>query len=178
MCARFRLDVGQRAFLCAKLHDRFMQFSLSSARLRALFHCFIWCSMLAINAAHAAPPRIIIAYPPDKKIVAFDHVLLSGSVAKGATLKIDNRVLDIAPDGLFIEWWPLKPGENMIVLESALGGETTKRELRVNSEMPRPPRLTFPINRDDATPVSDMTFYVASSLWNQSVNVSFRTMSG
>ncbi len=115
MRARFRLDVQRRAIFCAKLCDQFMQFSNFSNRLRAL-HCFIWCSILAINVAHAAPPRIIIAYPPNPKTVAFDHVMICGSVSKGATLEIDNRVLDVAPDGLFIEWWPLKAGENIITL--------------------------------------------------------------
>src|SRR5699024_4155150 len=54
---------------------------------------------------------IYLAYPGDKYTVAFDHVLLEGSVKPGATFSIYGTSIDVGGDGLFFEWVPLQPGE-------------------------------------------------------------------
>ncbi|MBB6097839.1 N-acetylmuramoyl-L-alanine amidase [Deinobacterium chartae] len=89
---------------------------------------------LAASGALAAPPDIFVAYPNDGRVVAFDHVLLEGSVPAGASLTLDGRPIDVGSDGLFIEWVPLRTGPNLLVLESRLGSETSRRELRVVSQ--------------------------------------------
>src|SRR4028118_2258913 len=85
------------------------------------------------GATLAAPPAIFIAYPPENHSVAFDHVLFEGSVPAGATLTVDGRAVDVGTDGLFIEWLPLKPGLNVLRLQSTLGAERSQREFRVIS---------------------------------------------
>ena len=76
---------------------------------------------------------IFVAYPPDKYSVAYDHVLLEGSVLPGATFSIGGQAVDVGADGLFIEWVPLQPGENVLKLETTLSGVTSTKELRVTS---------------------------------------------
>ena len=76
---------------------------------------------------------IFVAYPPDKYSVAFDHVLLEGSVKPGATFSLGGQAVEVGADGLFIEWVPLTPGENVLKLETTLGGVTSTKELRVTS---------------------------------------------
>lgn len=77
---------------------------------------------------------IFVAYPPDKYTVAFDHVLLEGSVKPGATFTINGQRVDVGGDGLFIEWWPLQPGENVLKMETTLAGVTSAQEWRVTSQ--------------------------------------------
>jgi len=80
---------------------------------------------------------IYVAYPPDKHTVAHTNVLVEGSVKPGASLTLNGQAVDVGADGLFIEWVPLKPGENVLVLESAQGGTVTRQELRVTSAPPQ-----------------------------------------
>ncbi|WP_034409130.1 N-acetylmuramoyl-L-alanine amidase family protein [Deinococcus murrayi] len=81
--------------------------------------------------AALAAPDLFIAYPPPGHRVAFDHVLLEGSVPAGATLRIDGRAAEVGPDGLFILWWPLRVGTQDLQLTAALRGQTVTRTLRV-----------------------------------------------
>lgn len=98
---------------------------------------------------------IFVAYPPATYAVAFDHVLLEGSVKPGATLSLNGRALDVGGDGLFIEWVPLTRGENVLRLESTLAGVSSARELRVTSTPPMPLSGAAQIVAASALPAAD-----------------------
>lgn len=103
---------------------------------------------------------IFVAYPPTTYTVAFDHVLLEGSVKPGATLSLNGRALDVGGDGLFIEWVPLTRGENVLRLESTLAGVSSARELRVTSTPPMPLGGAAQIVAASALPAADRVAYV------------------
>lgn len=83
-----------------------------------------------------AAPDVFVAYPEPNYRVAFDHVILEGSVTPGATLTVDGKAVATGPDGLFMEWWPLKVGVNDLKLVSSLGGQTGNLTLRVTRTAP------------------------------------------
>lgn len=78
-----------------------------------------------------AAPDIFVAYPPEGHRVAFDHVILEGSVTPGAQLRIGGRAVPVGEDGLFMLWWPLQPGVNDLRLTATLGDQTGTRTLHV-----------------------------------------------
>lgn len=117
---------------------------------RTLLTALLLCSLAAAQTTPTAPmptpadlsrllppisdDPIFVAYPPDKYTVAFDHVLLEGSVKPGATLSIGGQPAEVGADGLFILWQPLQPGENVLKLDTTLNGVTSSKELRVTSK--------------------------------------------
>ena len=103
---------------------------------------------------------IFVAYPPDKYTVAFDHVLLEGSVKPGASLSLGGQPVDVGADGLFIEWVPLTPGENVLKLATTLGGVTSTRKLRVTSRPKTVPSGAAQIVADSVLPAVDRVAYL------------------
>jgi N-acetylmuramoyl-L-alanine amidase len=103
---------------------------------------------------------IYVAYPPATYAVAFDHVLLEGSVKPGATLSIGGRAVEVGADGLFIEWVPLTRGENVLRLESTLAGVTSARELNVTSTPPTALSGAAQIVPGGALPTADRVAYL------------------
>lgn len=108
---------------------------------RVLLTALLLCASPLAFAQTAPPPTtvlppisdapIFVAYPPDKYAVTYDHVLLEGSVKPGATLTLGGQPIDVGLDGLFIEWVPLAPGENVLVLESTQGSAVSRQDVRV-----------------------------------------------
>lgn len=122
---------------------------------------------------------IFVAYPPDKHIVPYAHVLLEGSVKPGAALTLNGQAVDVGLDGLFIEWVPLKPGENLLVLESARGGQVARQELRVTSAPPRVLTGAAQIVPDSLLPGGDRVAYLQPpSLEARAVPVAFAGTAG
>jgi len=132
--------------------------------------------LLSTSAAFAAPPSIYVADPPQNRTVAFDHILFEGSLPAGANFSIDGRAIDVGRDGLFIEWLPLKPGLNLLQLESKAGIEYSKREFRIVSEVTAPlPATPTTILADSVKPSADWkSFSSGGSLTSRTINVSFR----
>ncbi|WP_424952064.1 N-acetylmuramoyl-L-alanine amidase family protein [Deinococcus sp.] len=93
-----------------------------------------------VAGGRAAPIQsvapIYVAYPKDGKGVAYDHVLFEGGVLPGATLSVNGRRIEVGPDGLFIEWLPLKPGLNPLTLVSVQNGQTSSLSYSVISSPP------------------------------------------
>ena len=81
---------------------------------------------------------IYVAYPKNGAKVAYDHVILEGSVLPGATLSLNGRPLAVGPDGLYSEWLPLRPGPNTLNLVSTLNGQTSVVQYNVTSNPPVP----------------------------------------
>lgn len=103
---------------------------------------------------------MFVAYPPDKYTVAFDHVLLEGSVLPGASLTLNGKAVDVGADGLFIEWVPLNPGENVLRLSTTLNGATSTLERRVTSAPPAPLTGAAQIVAASVLPAADRTAYL------------------
>ena len=82
---------------------------------------------------------VYVAYPVSGKTVPFDHVIFEGSVLPGASLSVNGRPLAVGPDGLFMEWLPLKPGLNDLLLSSTLNGQVSTLPFRITSAPPAPP---------------------------------------
>ena len=85
---------------------------------------------------------IYVAYPKEGYKVAADHVIFEGSVLPGASLSVNGRSLEVGPDGLFIEWLPLKPGLNTLSLVSVDGGRANTLTYSVTSTLPGSPTRT------------------------------------
>ncbi len=86
---------------------------------------------LSLASAALAAPDVFVAYPQPGQRVAFDHIILEGSVTPGASLTVDGRGVNVGPDGLFMEWWPLKPGTNDLRLVARQGGQSGVASLKV-----------------------------------------------
>ncbi|BBN93951.1 hypothetical protein DEGR_06840 [Deinococcus grandis] len=93
-------------------------------------------ALLTLGAAPPPPPTPPPPAPPASSSrtpeghrVAFDHVILEGMVPPGATLTVSGTPVPTGPDGLYISWFPLKPGVN---------------DLRLIARTPRPPRPERP----------------------------------
>ncbi|WP_034383735.1 N-acetylmuramoyl-L-alanine amidase [Deinococcus sp. YIM 77859] len=141
---------------------------------------------LALLAAPAlavarAGPEIFVAYPPDGHRVAFDHVLLEGSVPPGASLSVGGQAVAVGADGLFILWWPLRPGTNELRLTSTQGTQTNTRSLRVIRTAAAPlPATPTQIDRSSLTPAVSLEFWDAAhdSPAERTVEVAFRGSPG
>lgn len=117
---------------------------------------------------------IYVAYPGDKYTVAFDHILIEGSVKPGATLSIAGMPIEVGGDGLFIEWVPLKEGENTIVLSSTLNGQTSTRELKITSTPAREITGAAQMVAASVVPAVDRVAYIQpANLELRGVPVSF-----
>lgn len=134
----------------------------------------------ALTVARAAP-EIFVAYPPDGHRVAFDHVLLEGSVPPGASLKVGGQAVAVGPDGLFLLWWPLRPGTNDLRLTSTQGGQTSTRTLQVIRTVTAPlPATPTAIDRASLLPAVPFEFWDAAhdSSAERTVQVAFRGSPG
>ncbi|RJF71034.1 N-acetylmuramoyl-L-alanine amidase [Deinococcus cavernae] len=153
---------------------------------------FLLLTSFSVSAAQTATPTapasilapvsdeaIYVAYPGDKYTVAFDHVLIEGSVKPGATLSISGMPTLVGADGLFIEWVPLKEGENTLTLSSTLNGQTSTRELRITSTPPKTLTGAAQIVADSALPAVDRVAYLQpTNLEMRGVPVSFTGTAG
>ncbi|GGL81450.1 N-acetylmuramoyl-L-alanine amidase [Deinococcus aerolatus] len=86
---------------------------------------------LSLACAARAALDVFVAYPENGHRVAFGHVILEGSVTPGASLTVDGRSVNVGPDGLFMEWWPLKPGINDLRLVARQEGQSGVTVLKV-----------------------------------------------
>jgi N-acetylmuramoyl-L-alanine amidase len=127
-------------------------------------------------SAVAAPPDIFVAYPAEVspgvlKSVAFDHVLLEGHVPPGASLQVSGREVEVGLDGLFIEWLPLQPGENILVLRAVRQQERFERTLRITSQVARAlPATPTAIVESSISPRENIKVY------DESAGASLRTL--
>ena len=117
-------------------------------------------SAALLSPAAAAAPRLIVAYPPEGHRVAYDHVILEGSVSPGARLTIGGRAAEVAPDGLYTLWWPLNPGLNTLRLVTTVGGESSSRVLHVTRTVTAPlPARPTALRPGSLTPAGRMEFW-------------------
>lgn len=135
---------------------------------------------LALGSSVAAPPGVFVAYPPENHSVAFDHVLFEGSVPPGSTLSVSGRAIPVGPDGLFIEWLPLQPGVNALVLQSVRGDARSQRTVRVTSTPPRAlPSEPTAIVTGSVSPKTDIkVFDVGAGLGGRTISVAFEGSPG
>ncbi|GAA5511738.1 hypothetical protein Dcar01_00451 [Deinococcus carri] len=134
----------------------------------------------ALAVARAAP-EVFVAYPPDGHRVAYDHVILEGSVPAGASLKVGGQAVPVGPDGLFMLWWPLRPGTNDLRLTSTQGGQTGTRIVRVIRTAAAPlPATPTRLDRQSVTPRVPLEFWDAAgdAPDERTVTVSFRGSPG
>ena len=150
-------------------------------RRAAILACAAALPLSLPGAGAQATPEIFVAYPAEGARVPFDHIILEGSVLPGAALTVDGRAVKVGPDGLFMEWWPLKPGVNDLRLVSTRAGRKSAQTLRVTRTVPRalPASPTF-IEATSVTPRTDLEFWdsAADTPAERSVQVSFRGSPG
>lgn len=120
-------------------------------------------TLLSLCGAALAAPEVFIAYPVPDYRVKYDHVILEGSVTPGATLTINGQGVNVGPDGLFMEWWPLKVGQNTLKLVALQGGQSGSQTLRVtrlaDTVLPATPSA---IVRTSVTPRENLEFWDAA----------------
>lgn len=85
----------------------------------------------SLLSATLAAPNVFVAYPEAGHRVAYGHVILEGSVTPGAALTVDGQPVNVGADGLFMEWWPLRPGTNDLRLVARQGGQSGVTTLKV-----------------------------------------------
>ncbi|GAA5532382.1 N-acetylmuramoyl-L-alanine amidase family protein [Deinococcus aluminii] len=130
--------------------------------LRRAVLTFALLAAPALSSASAAP-EVFVAYPPEGYRVAFDHVILEGSVPPGAGLKIGGEAVPVGPDGLFMLWWPLRPGANDLRLSTTVGGQTGTRTLHVTRTVVAPlPATPTQIDPESVTPREPLEFWDAA----------------
>ena len=113
----------------------------------------VLCTAGLVRAAPPATPDVFVAYPAPGQQVAHDHVILEGSVTPGASLTVNGRGVKVGPDGLFMEWWPLKPGSNDLRLVARSGGGSGTTTVKVVRSVPRTPAaLPTAIQREGLLP--------------------------
>uniref|UniRef100_UPI002869D774 N-acetylmuramoyl-L-alanine amidase family protein n=1 Tax=Deinococcus sp. TaxID=47478 RepID=UPI002869D774 len=121
----------------------------------------------AQSVAPTAPsgaPDVFVAYPDAGATVAFDHVILEGSVSPGGDLRIDGKAVKVGPDGLFMEWWPLRPGVNDLRLRTTRAGRVGTGSVHLTRTVPRslPTRPTA-IKSGSVTPRLPQTYWDAAN---------------
>ncbi|MDB5044807.1 MAG: N-acetylmuramoyl-L-alanine amidase [Deinococcus sp.] len=144
----------------------------------ALTFALLWAPLM--SSAHAAPD-VFVAYPPAEYRLAFDHVILEGSVTPGATLKVSGQAAPVGADGLFMLWWPLRVGTNDLRLVASKGGQSGSHTVRVIRTLPRAlPATPTAVDRDSLTPRENREFWdvAADSPAERSVSVNFRGSPG
>ncbi|WP_291424570.1 N-acetylmuramoyl-L-alanine amidase [Deinococcus sp.] len=146
------------------------------SRLRHLALTLLAASLSAAPSTALAAPSVFVAYPAPDYRVAYDHIILEGSVTPGASLQISGQPAEVAPDGLFMLWWPLKVGLNNLQLVATQGSETGRFELRVTRTAQRalPARPTF-ISTSSIEPHYDTEFWdiAGDSAAERTITVSF-----
>ncbi|WP_102126647.1 N-acetylmuramoyl-L-alanine amidase [Deinococcus planocerae] len=148
--------------------------------LRRVFLSLALLAVPVLTAARAAP-EVFVAYPPEGHRVAFDHVILEGSVPPGAGLRVGNQAVAVGQDGLFMLWWPLRVGTNDLRLVTTLNGQTGARTLRVIRTATGPlPATPTTIDRKSVTPAVPHEFWdtARDSPDERAVPVSFRGSPG
>jgi N-acetylmuramoyl-L-alanine amidase len=122
--------------------------------------------------ALAAPPDIFVAYPSNKYTVPYDHVLLEGSVTPGADLTINGSKIEVGLDGLFIEWYALQPGLNVLQMKTTKDGESGTLTYEITSNPPKAlPETPTAIVAASLVPAADVAFYTVE---NGAIKVSFK----
>lgn len=112
--------------------------AISSALAQAVPAATLALPVISLPVISLSNEPIFVAYPPDKYSVAFDHVLLEGSVKAGASLTLNGQEVNVGTDGLFIEWVPLNLGDNLLTLETVLGGVSSKLERTLTRQSAAP----------------------------------------
>ncbi len=136
-------------------------------------------TLLLTGAARAAAPEVVVAYPPPNFTVAYDHVIFEGHVTPGASLTLDGKVIQVGPDGLFMEWLPLKAGKNSLKLLGTLGGE--RRAVTFNVTFSRPaalPQQPTVIKAGTLTPRQPLNFYTRLPDEGRTLSVGFQGSPG
>lgn len=126
----------------------------ASPALAALTGLALLCA--PAGATHAS--GVFVSYPPEGHRVAHANVILQGHVPPGSSLSVSGRAVPTGPDGLFMEWWPLKPGVNTLTLTARQGSRVTgSRTLRVTRAaaplLPARPTRILPGSVTPARPV-------------------------
>lgn len=128
-----------------------------------------------------AAPSVFVAYPPDGHRVPFDHVILEGSVTPGAGLTVSGVRAEVASDGLYTLWWPLKPGVNALRLVATLGGQSGSAVVRVTRTVPAPlPAAPTAIRPGSVAPSGRVEFWdlAGDSPAERTVRVAFEGSPG
>ncbi|GHF83058.1 N-acetylmuramoyl-L-alanine amidase [Deinococcus ficus] len=156
-----------------------MRSTLLPRLTRAAFTAVLTGAVLT-GAARAAP-AIFVAYPESGARVAFDHVILQGSVTPGSSLSVSGKAVKVGPDGLFMAWWPLRAGTNDLKLVSTRAGQTATQILRVIRPVVRPlPATPTSLDRASLEPRVNIEYWDAGGDTDaeRQVTVAFRGSPG
>ncbi|AWN23445.1 N-acetylmuramoyl-L-alanine amidase [Deinococcus irradiatisoli] len=135
--------------------------------------------LLLAGTSRAAAPEITVAYPPPNSTVAFDHVIFEGHVTPGASLTLNGRALPVGPDGLFMEWLPLKAGKNALKLLSTLGSERRAATFNVTFSGPSVlPAKPTAIKAGTLTPGQPLMFYTRVPEEGRTLSLGFQGSPG
>ncbi|WP_135227860.1 N-acetylmuramoyl-L-alanine amidase family protein [Deinococcus fonticola] len=139
-------------------------------------------TLLVLGAGNAlAAPDVFIAYPPPEYRVRYANVIVEGSVTPGATLTINGKAVAVGPDGLFMEWWPLKAGVNTLKFVTRQGKQAGSATLRVTRTLAQGmPATPTAIARTSVTPRENIEFWDAArdSPAERTVLISFQGSPG
>ncbi|MGB8657127.1 MAG: N-acetylmuramoyl-L-alanine amidase [Candidatus Zixiibacteriota bacterium] len=112
-------------------------------------------------------PEISVIYPEDgAKIHASDSTFIFGSVTPKSDLKINGAKVDVRPNGAFLAFLPLKPGDFVFTLQakSKAGSSTKKVKVKVPQPAITIPRDGFYIVKSSILPKEDLTLTIGDVL--------------
>ncbi len=126
--------------------------------LFVLFFCLIFMS-LKTNAKENPVPQISVIYPLENaKISASDSTFIFGSVTPKSDLKINGHPVPVHPNGAFLAFLPLKPGDFTfeLVAKNKLGSSTKKVKVKVPRAITSIPPDSFTIVKGSILPKEDL----------------------
>lgn len=122
----------------------------------------LFASALLVLGSASAAPTLQVAYPPAEYRVTHDHIILQGHTDPAAHLSIDGKAVATGPDGLFMQWWPLKQGLNVVKVVARQDKVSSSQTLRLTYDAPRPlPTRPSILRASSLKPAADVTFYGA-----------------
>ena len=108
------------------------------SRLTVCILFLFWSSTaLAANPKENPVPQISVIYPlEDAKIKASDSTFIFGSVTPKSDLKINGHPVSVHPNGAFLAFLPLKPGDFTFELVAKNKAGSSAKKVKV--KVPRP----------------------------------------
>lgn len=134
---------------------------MSTEKLRrssVLLLTFIVAGAATILAQSAAP-KIDVVYPKEgQELTAYDSTFILGNVTPGAELKINGYPTKVYPNGGFLAYIPIQPGDFQfeLIASSRAGATTSTLTVKVPERLRTTPSDSFRIEEKGKSPEQNL----------------------